>query len=273
MFKTTFLLYFFLVLSSAFAHALPGNDLNASKAEFNRLLAQHKKVGVELAKLGLRTELQISAWEKADEIVTKHRDGSKLSADEQQAFSSAQKVLDQTPEFLRTSKPEVRKHVKALKANREAITTLYNRLQSSEGNPSRTPAAQQQLEKNSQDLRISTIEAELMAQEISVDLELIEAKYDNHEFSAYVADKLAQFMNSDSFCRAKNHCTDRDKRNPVDPAILYDELFPNLKNEWKRKNADEVYDKVHKNKPREKEGPTDPEPLPEIEDPPKPATT
>lgn len=254
--------------------ALPSSNYAMTGEEaYNIAQGLGKKVQAShdhIQQLGLKGDSMIKAWQDLRELSGKSK--ASLDTGERARLTSAEKVLK--PFFKENGKngnnfftlqkeidqeiaqlDQYRREAKEARAYMESHPEEMKKYSNSE-----------QLKERVQDNRDDIADAKMEALETSADLDRIESEYAQKEVSAYLADKLAQFMNSDSFCRAKNHCANPNTENPVDPALLYEEIFPEMKDTWKRKGDRETYNKVHyKSQPKNKA----PAPIkPEAETPP-----
>lgn len=211
---------------------------------------KNEEIRAELKQLGLTTDTLIDAWDTAEQLQA--RPQGKLTDLERNELEAARKILDENEAkdsykqggFMK-AQGKIREKIAALKdiqkQTEEAIVWAKAHPEDLKKINTSKPASKEALD----DLQDSVQDNQISALETSNQLNRIEAKYDKQKIGAYFADKLAQFMNSDSFCRAKNHCSNRKAESPVDPEILYSEIFPDLQNHLKRKGGRETYDKVH----------------------------
>lgn len=204
-------------------------------------------ISERLDRYGLKTNVLLQAW--ADyERLSPNRDS--LSPADKKTLQTAESNISPIVQSLTIKdgdwikiRDQINKDIERLSQLSQEVQEAqeYLKGQNKEISPKDAPLAG-----NLAESRENIQEQQIEALETSAELDKIEAKYDKARLSAYFASKLAQFMNSNSFCKAKNHCSNRDTENPVDPDILYQELFPEMPANWRRAGAQETYDKVHK---------------------------
>lgn len=234
--------------------------------EVNRIYLSNKQkndaIMNDLRAVGITTQPMIDAWEIVDNL--SGRPPSEISTADKKKWLEAKRLLaDYTAKAPRDSQSlvaqqqAVRNDINQLKTIKketgEALAWAKNHPEEIKRFAANNPANAQTGDKSGNsslpeqlnELQNNVRDTQIEALETSAELDKIESKYDRQELGAYFADKLAQFMNSDSFCRAKNHCANPKTEDPVDPSFLYKEIFPDITDNLKRKGARQTYDKVH----------------------------
>ncbi len=243
----------FLMLSPLKAAMTPEEANEIAKG----LPSKIAKSGNQLKKLGIKTDAMLDAWKVRRALGSKKYDS--LTSNEKTRLTKANKTLipffdangnKNDSSFLELQEA-IDQEVTLLDKYRDDLNTVDTYI---DGHPEemRKFPNSEKLPALIDDAYNDITNTKIDAVQTTSTLNHIEAEFDKKQIAAYLADKIAQFMNSNSFCRAKNHCANRDSENPVDPDLLYEEVFPDISNELRRIGGQETYDKVHKRKSQAK---------------------
>lgn len=218
-----------------------------------------------LAKLDIKSDTMIRAWKTRKRLSEKpYRD---LNSQDRKALDNAnaelkqfddatdQKKLD--PDKIRALETQVDQEIEKSEKLSTEIKSAMDYAKEHKTEISAKHPDIDGLVADGSDNRIDALQNGQTGLKIKNTIDEVEAEVEKTQMAAYMADKMAQFMNSDSFCRAKNHCANPKTVDPVDPQFLYQEIFRDVPEQWQRKDAQATYDKVHQGNKKKRQGKSD----------------